>query len=93
VYPMSEVVVVDDTVPGIEAGRFAGAWTVAVTRTGNSLGLSQEEAARADAADLAGRLDAAAVEFRRAGAHYVIESVADLLAVLDELEAGPSSGA
>ncbi len=44
VYPMSEVLVVDDTPVGIEAGLNAGAWTVAVTRTGNSLGLSLEEA-------------------------------------------------
>ena len=34
VYPMSDVVVVDDTPVGIEAGLNAGAWTVAVTRTG-----------------------------------------------------------
>ncbi|MDR3621399.1 MAG: phosphonoacetaldehyde hydrolase [Paludisphaera borealis] len=86
VFPMSSVLVVDDTAPGIEAGRFAGAGTVAVTRTGNCLGLSQDEAASADAAELATRLDAASAEFRRIGAHYVIETVADLLSVLDDLE-------
>jgi phosphonoacetaldehyde hydrolase len=87
VFPMSDVLVVDDTVPGVEAGRFAGAWTVAVTRTGNCLGLSQDELARVEASDLAARLDVASADFRRAGAHYVIESVADLLTVLDDLEA------
>ena len=56
VYPMSDVVVVDDTPVGIEAGLNAGAWTVAVTRTGNSLGLSAEELARIDRAELAARL-------------------------------------
>ncbi len=86
VFPMSEVLVVDDTHVGIEAGLNAGAWTVAVTRTGNSLGLSPEELARADRAVLAARLKAAAVGFRRAGAHAVIESVADLLPVLDDVE-------
>jgi phosphonoacetaldehyde hydrolase len=86
VYPMSEVLVVDDTPVGIEAGLNAGAWTVAVTRTGNSVGLSPEELARTDRAVLAARLESAAVGFRRAGAHAVIESVADLLPVLDDVE-------
>jgi phosphonoacetaldehyde hydrolase len=85
VYPMSDVVVVDDTPVGIEAGRNAGALTVAVTRTGNSLGMSREEVARCDAGVLAARLRAADAEFRRAGADAVIESVADLLPVLSEL--------
>jgi phosphonoacetaldehyde hydrolase len=85
VYPMSEVVIVDDTAVGIEAGRNAGALTVAVTRTGNSVGMSREEAARCDVDALADHLRTAAAEFRRAGADAVIESVADLLPVLNEL--------
>ncbi len=67
VYPMSEVVVVDDTRVGIEAGLNAGAWTVAITRTGNFLGLSVEELTRLDRDRLAARLESAAEEFRRAG--------------------------
>jgi phosphonoacetaldehyde hydrolase len=86
VYPMSDVVVVDDTAVGVEAGRNAGARTVAVTRTGNSLGMSCAEVARCDALALADRLRTAAAEFRRAGADAVIESVADLLTALSELE-------
>jgi phosphonoacetaldehyde hydrolase len=85
VYPMSEVIVVDDTPVGIEAGRNAGAVTVGVTRTGNGLGMSREEVARCDDGALADRLRTADAEFRRAGADAVIESVADLLAVLDRL--------
>ncbi|RUL89186.1 phosphonoacetaldehyde hydrolase [Tautonia sociabilis] len=88
VFPMSRVVVVDDTVPGIQAGRNAGAWTVAVTRTGNSLGLSAEELDRLSPEERATRIAAASIALRNAGAHAVIESVADLLPVLDRLEAG-----
>jgi phosphonoacetaldehyde hydrolase len=88
VFPMAAVAVVDDTVVGIEAGRNAGAPTIAVTRTGNSLGLSRDEVAALDPADLSARLEAASAEFRRAGADHVIESVADLLPVLDELAGG-----
>jgi phosphonoacetaldehyde hydrolase len=85
VFPMASVVVVDDTEVGIEAGLNAGAYTVAVTRTGNSLGLSRDEVAALEPADLAARLAAATTDFYRLGAHYVIESVADLLPVLDDL--------
>jgi phosphonoacetaldehyde hydrolase len=85
VFPMSLVVVVDDTPVGIEAARNAGAWTVGISRTGNGLGLSPEEVDRLDRRDLRKRLAAVATELERAGAHHVIESVADLLPVLDQI--------
>lgn len=88
VYPMSDVLVVDDTPVGIEAGRNAGARTIGVTRTGNSLGMSAEEVAACDPETLAARLRSAADVFRRAGAEAVIESVADLLPALDGLATG-----
>lgn len=75
---MGAVVVVDDTPVGIEAGRAAGAITVAVSRTGNALGLSEAEAAALDTADLADRLREIEREFRALGADHVIPSVADL---------------
>jgi phosphonoacetaldehyde hydrolase len=80
---MSSILVVDDTPVGIEAGLNAGAQTVAVTRTGNALGLSVAELAQTDRGEIEERLAAATEQFKRAGAHHVIESVADLLPVLD----------
>lgn len=85
VYPISAVVAVDDTTVGIEAGRNAGAWTIAVTRTGNALGLSAEEVDQLDRGERARRIREAEAAFRAAGAHVVIESVADLLPALDQL--------
>jgi phosphonoacetaldehyde hydrolase len=85
VFPMSRVVAVDDTPVGIEAGRNAGAWTVGVSRTGNGLGLSTEEIDRLDRRDLHERLAAIATDLKRVGADYVIESVAKLLPVLDQI--------
>ncbi|HWE39610.1 MAG TPA: phosphonoacetaldehyde hydrolase [Isosphaeraceae bacterium] len=87
-FPMSGVVVVDDTPVGVEAGLNAGARVVAVTRTGNALGLSLREVERLDPADLAARLAPIAADFRRRGAHAVVEAVADLIPVLDRFEAG-----
>ena len=64
-FPMTAIVVVDDTAVGIEAGLNAGAWTVAVTKTGNALGLSEREVAQLDKAELAAKLTAAAADFQR----------------------------
>lgn len=90
VYPMTSIVIVDDTPVGIAAGRNAGVRTVAVTRTGNALGLSREEVDRMEPSVLASRLDEIAADFRAQGAHYVIESVADLIPVLDDLGNAPA---
>jgi phosphonoacetaldehyde hydrolase len=92
VFPMSLVVAVDDTPVGIEAGRNAGAWTVGISRTGNGLGLSCEEIDRLDRRDLDERLADIATDLKRAGADYVIESVADLLPVLDQINEQLSEG-
>lgn len=86
-FPPDALVVVDDTPIGIEAGRNAGAWTVAVTKSGNLLGMSLEELAAANPQQVQQQLNRAAETFRNRGAHFVIDSVADLLPVLDEISA------
>ncbi len=43
VYPMEAIVKVDDTIVGIEAGLNAGMWTVGISRSGNIVGLSEDE--------------------------------------------------
>jgi len=88
VYPMSAVVTVDDTPIGIEAGLNAGTVTVAVSQTGNALGLSAAEVAALAEADLNARLEAIEEAFRRAGAHFVIRSVTQLPELLAELASG-----
>jgi phosphonoacetaldehyde hydrolase len=70
--------VVDDTVVGIAAGIAAGMPTVAVTRTGNALGLSEEAVHALEPDHLAARLATIKRTFQDAGAKHVIESVADL---------------
>ncbi len=87
VFPMTAVVAVDDTPVGIQAGINAGTWTVAVTRTGNSLGLSLPEVESLAPSELTRRLATAEIEFRRIGADYVIQSVADLIPILDDINA------
>jgi phosphonoacetaldehyde hydrolase len=86
VYPLWTVVKVDDTPVGIEAGRNAGCWTIGVTRTGNGVGLSEDEV-RSLPHDERRRLCAeAARTLTDAGAHDVIESVADIVEALWHIE-------
>lgn len=92
VYPMWSVVKVDDTAPGIEAGCNAGCWTVGVTRTGNEVGLTADEYDALPEADRARLLDAADARLNAADAQFLVESVADLMPVLDEIETRLSTG-
>lgn len=78
VYPFSNIVVIDDTKVGIEAGNNAGATTVAISRTGNSLGLSAEQTAALPPAELESKLLSIRQDFLAAGADYVIESLVEL---------------
>jgi phosphonoacetaldehyde hydrolase len=88
IYPMSAVIVVDDTEIGIEAGLNSGAITVAVTQTGNALGLTAEEANQLSTEELASRLREIEQRFRACGAHCVIRSVAELPELIESLERG-----
>lgn len=91
------LVKVDDTAPGIGEGRSAGTWTVGVTASGNEVGLSWDDWSALDAAARAEATAKAARVLREAGAHYLIETVADLLPVIDDvarrLAAGETPGA
>jgi phosphonoacetaldehyde hydrolase len=91
VYPFSQVVKVGDTVPDIEEAQSVGAWMVAVSQTGNALGMSAEEVAQLDSATLEAHLAPIEARFYEAGAHAVIRTIADLPAVLEAIDAGELS--
>lgn len=86
VYPAASVVKVDDTEPGIAEGLAAGTWTVGVAVSGNAMGLSRAEVEALPELEFAERRSAARAKLLRAGAHVVIDSVAELLPVLDDVE-------
>lgn len=87
VYPMQTVVKVDDTIVGIEAGLNAGCWTVGISAAGNLVGLSQAELENLPEDERAQLVGKATEAMLAAGAHLVIESIADLPAAIDEIEA------
>lgn len=80
------VVKVDDTEVGIEEGLNAGCWSVGVAMTGNLFGHDLEETAALDSETLAAKRAEAYARLKQAGAHAVIDSVADLEPVLDDIE-------
>jgi phosphonoacetaldehyde hydrolase len=88
VYPMTSVLVIDDTTTGIAAGLNAGAATVAVTQTGNALGLTLAEIANLRSSEIESRLATIDQQFREAGAHHLLHTVADVPGLLDQLETG-----
>ncbi len=77
---------VDDTEPGILEGRGAGMWTVGVAVSGNEMGLALEEVRALATRERQERRDRAAEKFLGWGAHYVVDTVADLPHVLGQIE-------
>ncbi len=82
VWPLSRVIKVDDAEAGIAEGRAAGCFTIGVSASGNSIGLSHAALAALEPTDRVERVAAAADRLRTAGADLVIETVADLVAAL-----------
>ncbi|QUJ68887.1 phosphonoacetaldehyde hydrolase [Photobacterium sp. GJ3] len=83
---------VDDSVPGIEEGHNAGMWTVALLLSGNEAGLTEQEFLNASesALDLARAKSKKA--FERSHAHYQIDTIADLPAVIVDINRRLAAG-
>ncbi|BEP57408.1 phosphonoacetaldehyde hydrolase [Variovorax sp. V118] len=86
VWPPHTVVKVDDTGVGLQEGLNAGTWAVGVSVSGNVNGLTLAEWQALDADSQQVRRARATAELQAAGAHYVIDSVADLPNVLEDIE-------
>ncbi|QND45993.1 phosphonoacetaldehyde hydrolase (plasmid) [Rhizobium lusitanum] len=86
IWPAHAVVKVDDTDVGIDEGVAAGCWTVGVALSGNEAGMTQQEIAALAPDELDRVRQRAAGVLRARGAHYIIDSVADLLPVIDDIQ-------
>jgi phosphonoacetaldehyde hydrolase len=86
VFPMSALVKVDDTTVGVEEGLNAGMWSVGLAKSGNMIGLSEVEFNALEPAEQTALLASARKRMAASGAHFVIDSVAELPAVLDRIE-------
>ena len=77
---------IDDTVPGVEEGLAAGMWTVGLAISGNEVGLPLEEWERLPKAEQALRRETAYRRMRQSGAHYVVDTIADVMPCLDDIQ-------
>jgi phosphonoacetaldehyde hydrolase len=77
---------VDDTAPGIEEGLNAGMWTIAVAVSGNEVGLALDDWEALTPTEQQRRRAAACSRLRASGAHYVMDTIADLLPYIELIE-------
>jgi phosphonoacetaldehyde hydrolase len=86
VWPAWNAAKIDDTEVGIAEGLNAGTWTVGVAVTGNVFGLSREDTEALSSDAFTTKRAAAIDRLTAAGAHFVIDSVADLVPVAFAIE-------
>lgn len=86
VWPARACVKVDDAEVGMGEGREAGCWTVGIAASGNGVGLNASELAALPPAERIALVDRARDALMAAGAHAVVDTVADLSPVLAEIE-------
>lgn len=86
IFPPEAVVKVGDTKPDIAEGINAGTWTIGLSKTGNEVGLNEEELAALSEEELKRKIARAADNLAKAGAHYVVETIADVPPIIDEIE-------
>ena len=75
---VAQCVVVGDTVVDMQAARNAGMWAVGVSLTGNEVGLTASELSALTERERSGLAERAGASLIHAGAHVVVDSVADL---------------
>lgn len=83
---------VDDTEPGILEGRRAGMWTVALRFSGNFLGLEWEQFQALSAQQLESERSRIDGLFAACRPHYLIDTIAELPAVIDQINAQLARG-
>ena len=93
VHPVQSVVKVDDTTSGVGEGLEAGCWAVGVSRYSNYMDIDTlEQAAAMPEAEIERRNLATREILRRSGAHYVIDSIVELPAVIEDINARLARG-
>jgi phosphonoacetaldehyde hydrolase len=77
---------VDDTIPGVEEGLNAGMWSIGLAVSGNEVGLSLADWEALPADQKAARRERAYRRMLQSGAHYVVDTIADLMPCIDDIE-------
>ena len=91
-WPARACVKVDDSEVGVAEGAAAGVWSIGLAASGNGVGLGLAEFQALAEDDRAARVATSAAALKAAGADYVVDTVADLPAVLAEIAARIAAG-
>lgn len=93
IHPIQSVLKVDDTVGGVGEGLEAGCWTAAVARYSNYMDIdSLEHEASLTVDEIEERLRRSTEILRGSGAHYVVDDLQDLPAVIDDIHTRLANG-
>ena len=87
VSPVQSVVKIDDTLTGIEEGLNAGCWAVGLAISGNEVGVPLEVWETFSNEVKQKHRDRIYPTMYQRGSHYVIDSIANLMPCLDDIEA------
>ena len=91
--PIQSVIKVDDTASGVGEALEAGCWAVGVSKYSNYLNISSlEEFENMPEAEFNRRHELTKDILRKTGAHYVIDSLADIRPVIDDINARLARG-
>jgi phosphonoacetaldehyde hydrolase len=91
-YPLWHCIKIGDTPADVAEGRNAGMWTIAITSTGNEIGLPRAEWEALPADVQAEREQEAAHRLTAAGAHFTAPALADCAAIFGEIERRLAAG-
>lgn len=89
---VAHCVKVDDAAPGIEEGINAGMWSVGLAVSGNEFGATWDAYQAMSTEEIITRRECAAGKLYAVGAHYVVDSLADLLGVIADINARLAKG-
>lgn len=84
--PVQAVVKVDDTLTGIEEGLNAGAWGIGLAISGNEVGVQLDEWNSFSEEVKQKHRDRIYPTMYQRGVHYVVDSIADLMPCIDDIE-------
>jgi len=85
VSPIEAIVKVDDTADGVREGTNAGVWSVGLAKTGNYVGLNEEEIAALSPEDYQRKLARSYEILANAGAHYVVDDITSVPRVVEDI--------
>jgi len=93
IHTIQSVVKIDDTVSGVGEALNAGCWGVGVVRYSNYMDVdTPEQGAALSAAEIDRRMAITRDILEKSGAHYVIDSLADIEPVIEDINARLARG-